>query len=358
MKKPKFSVAASSTKNPKTTFSRFTRGPYFPSGSSRSQPRADRSASIASQTVSSTRDAGPALVVARDDVPAAPPGGRCARASPRPRPRTPPRRSRLRQSSSVSFHVLQRVGRRAPRSGAAAPARETCIQNLTRIMPSAARVRSNSTISLVRPAPLLLGGEALDPLDEHPAVPGAVEHGHAAPARAAPARSATGSGGASRRRSARRTARPARAAGPAAPTSRLIAPPLPEASQPSKTTHSGGPSRCSPSWPPSSRRRCSSRSPAASRRLAASFFGRLTDRSTSDRRLMGPEPGTAAGAAGSPPGTSRRLPDPWRLPCSSDASADTLVGAIGLGAMPLSVEGRPDEAQAGRHRPRRPRRRA
>jgi hypothetical protein len=35
----------------------------------------------------------------------------------------------------------------------------------------------------VRPAPGLLGGEALDPLDEHPAVPGAVEDGHAAPAR-------------------------------------------------------------------------------------------------------------------------------------------------------------------------------
>ena len=32
-------------------------------------------------------------------------------------------------------------------------------------------------------------------------------------------------------------------------TSRLIAPPLPEASQPSNTTHSGGPIRCSPSLP-------------------------------------------------------------------------------------------------------------
>src|SRR6185437_13416687 len=36
---------------------------------------------------------------------------------------------------------------------------------------------------LVGPAPLVLGGEALDPLDQDPAVPGPVEHGHAAPAR-------------------------------------------------------------------------------------------------------------------------------------------------------------------------------
>jgi hypothetical protein len=35
----------------------------------------------------------------------------------------------------------------------------------------------------VGPLPLLLGGEPLDPLDEDPAVPGPVEHRHAAPAR-------------------------------------------------------------------------------------------------------------------------------------------------------------------------------
>jgi hypothetical protein len=35
---------------------------------------------------------------------------------------------------------------------------------------------------LVRPLPRLLGGEPLDPLDQHPAVPGAVQHGHATPA--------------------------------------------------------------------------------------------------------------------------------------------------------------------------------
>ena len=34
----------------------------------------------------------------------------------------------------------------------------------------------------VGPAPLLVGGEALDPLDQHPAVPGPVEDGHPAPA--------------------------------------------------------------------------------------------------------------------------------------------------------------------------------
>src|SRR5207237_3994883 len=36
---------------------------------------------------------------------------------------------------------------------------------------------------LVRARPLLLAGEPLDPFDEHPAVPGPVEHGHAAPTR-------------------------------------------------------------------------------------------------------------------------------------------------------------------------------
>jgi hypothetical protein len=36
---------------------------------------------------------------------------------------------------------------------------------------------------LVGARPLLLGGELLDPLHEHASVPGAVEHGHASPAR-------------------------------------------------------------------------------------------------------------------------------------------------------------------------------
>ena len=50
-------------------------------------------------------------------------------------------------------------------------------------MPSAASVRSNCGDLLVRPRPLLLRGVALDPLDEHPAVPGAVQDREAAPAR-------------------------------------------------------------------------------------------------------------------------------------------------------------------------------
>src|SRR3954462_4008955 len=65
-----------------------------------------------------------------------------------------------------------------------------------------------------------------------------------------------------------------------------MAPPLPEASQPSKTTHSGGPISPGPICPPSSSRRCTSRSCAA----ASSFFSWALDsrsvRTTSSSRLM------------------------------------------------------------------------
>src|SRR3954453_2371811 len=65
-----------------------------------------------------------------------------------------------------------------------------------------------------------------------------------------------------------------------------MAPPLPEASQPSKTTHSGGPISPGPICPPSSSRRCTSRFCAA----ASSFFSWALDsrsvRSTSSSRLM------------------------------------------------------------------------
>src|SRR3954447_16194213 len=65
-----------------------------------------------------------------------------------------------------------------------------------------------------------------------------------------------------------------------------MAPPLPEASQPSKTTHSGGPISPGPICPPSSSRRCTSRSCTA----ASSFFSWALDsrsvRSTSSSRLM------------------------------------------------------------------------
>jgi hypothetical protein len=40
---------------------------------------------------------------------------------------------------------------------------------------------SSTAASVVGPLPLLVGGVALHPLHEHPPVPGAVEHGHAAP---------------------------------------------------------------------------------------------------------------------------------------------------------------------------------
>ena len=70
-------------------------------------------------------------------------------------------------------------------------------------------------------------------------------------------------------------------------TSRWIAPPLPEASQPSKSTSSGGPSSPGPIWPPSSSRRWTRRSWAAFSCALASFLDRRTDRSTSARRLMG-----------------------------------------------------------------------
>src|SRR3954462_10839616 len=65
-----------------------------------------------------------------------------------------------------------------------------------------------------------------------------------------------------------------------------MAPPLPEASQPSKTTHSGGPISPGPICPPSSSRRCTSRFCAA----VSSFFSWALDsrsvRTTSSSRLM------------------------------------------------------------------------
>ena len=57
------------------------------------------------------------------------------------------------------------------------------MKNFTRIVPSATRVRLEVDDLVVRPPPLLLGREALDPFDQHPAVPGPVQHRHATPAR-------------------------------------------------------------------------------------------------------------------------------------------------------------------------------
>ena len=56
------------------------------------------------------------------------------------------RLSRLRQSSSVSFHALYGSSRRASKRRSCSSG-ETCIQNLTTIVPSAASVVSRSTIS-------------------------------------------------------------------------------------------------------------------------------------------------------------------------------------------------------------------
>src|SRR3954462_12438357 len=71
-------------------------------------------------------------------------------------------------------------------------------------------------------------------------------------------------------------------------TSRLIAPPLPLASQPSKTRQTGGPSRRIPSAkgiiPPSASRRCESRSPPCSRRWASSSGESFSERSSWSRR--------------------------------------------------------------------------
>ena len=69
---------------------------------------------------------------------------------------------------------------------------------------------------VVGPAPLLLGGQLLHPLDQDPAVPAAVEDGHAAPTGQRAARSATGSGGATRRGWGRRRGRCGRGADRAA----------------------------------------------------------------------------------------------------------------------------------------------
>src|SRR5215218_10618459 len=70
-------------------------------------------------------------------------------------------------------------------------------------------------------------------------------------------------------------------------TSRRMAPPLPEASQPSNSTHTGGPSRPSPSSPPRVRRSSSRRLEAASSRRASSSRLSLRLRSSSSSRPMG-----------------------------------------------------------------------
>ena len=90
--------------------------------------------------------------------------------------------SRLRQSSSVSFHALSGSSRRRSNRRSCSSS-DMCIQSLITTIPSSANECSKSVISLIGAAPLHLGGEVLDPLDEHAPVPAAVEDGHAAPSR-------------------------------------------------------------------------------------------------------------------------------------------------------------------------------
>ena len=67
-----------------------------------------------------------------------------------------------------------------------------------------------------------------------------------------------------------------------------MAPPLPEASQPSSRTHSGGPTPWSPVRPPSTSRSCSSRVCAASRRSASSLRLSRSERSRPSSALTPP----------------------------------------------------------------------
>ena len=225
--------------------------------------------------------------------------GRCARTSPRRRRRTSRLRLRLRQSSSVIFHRRSGSAWRASNRRSCSSSL-MCSQNLTIITPSSTSELLEADDLLVRPAPLLVGGEALDALDEHPPVPAAVEHGHPAEAGDSGGRSATGSGAASRRASAWRTSTPGSGAGRAARTTRLIAPPLPAASGPSNTSSSPGPSSPEPSWPPMCRRSCSQRRCAAARRRAYSLASGAASRSSAvdaAHRRRCYAPGRAARAA-------------------------------------------------------------
>ena len=255
-------------------------------------PAACSPASIAVADLLEHRDAGVALVLRRRRRSTAPPARRCGRACPRPPPRTSGRFSRLRQSSSVSFQALSGLSRRRSKRRSCS-SDDRCIQNLTSTVPSAASARSKCDDLAVGPLPLGLGWRSPRPARR---APGRTRSGRtrpSRPSRAATARTATGSGAASRRSSgaanwATRTCRGSRWS-----TSRLIAPPLPLASQPSKTMHRPGPScgRGPPGsagiWAPSTSRSCSSRCWAACSCFASSFLDRRRVRSTSSRRGMG-----------------------------------------------------------------------
>ena len=159
-----------------------------------------------------------------------------------------------------------------------------CSHSFTSTVPSSASIRSNVV-------DLVVGALPLAPRSRSPRrarrAPARTRSGPGSPSRPSPAararsahsqwwRSSSGVGAAY---CFTRTWR-----GSSFATSRLIAPPLPLASQPSSTTHSGGPSRGSPSSPASSSRSSCIRFCAASRRFFASFLGRSCERSRSSRR--------------------------------------------------------------------------
>src|SRR5215212_3857887 len=95
-------------------------------------------------------------------------------------------------------------------------------------------------------------------------------------------------------------------------TSRRMAPPLPEASQPSNSTHTGGPSRPSPSSPPRVSRSSSRRLEAASSRAASSSRLSFRLRSSSPRRPISRswQPPPATGKRGRSSAPQRRQLQP------------------------------------------------
>src|SRR5947209_14993368 len=74
-----------------------------------------------------------------------------------------------------------------------------------------------------------------------------------------------------------------------------MAPPLPDASQPSNSTHTGGPNRPSPISPAHTNRSRSSRLEAACSRRFSSFLESDSERSSSSRRDTRPSAAVAVG---------------------------------------------------------------
>ena len=110
--------------------------------------------------------------------------------------------------------------------------------------------------------------------------------------------------------------------------SRLMQPPLPEASQPSKTTQSGGPSPGSiPSWPPRESRSQTSRVWAAANRSASS--ARL---SLSPRSSMSSRPATRPAS----PAPTRQASEAGQCPGSRRSTQTSLWSEVGNGKTPTS----------------------